>query len=83
MTREAIGSFLGLKIETLSRALPRLQEDGLIKVQQKHVQILDAKRLRAAMGCRQTRPIDSRVRHESVLSVPCLRRRPCRLGVPL
>lgn len=52
MTREEIGSFLGLKLETVSRAFSRLQEEGLISVQQKHVQILDAERLRAAMGSR-------------------------------
>ena len=41
MTREEIGSYLGLKLETVSRAFSRFQEDGLISVQQKHVQLLD------------------------------------------
>jgi CRP/FNR family transcriptional regulator len=41
MTREEIGSYLGLKLETVSRAFSKFQEDGLISVQQKHVRILD------------------------------------------
>ena len=41
MTREEIGSYLGLKLETVSRTLSKLQEDGLIVVQQKVVRILD------------------------------------------
>ncbi len=41
MTRDEIGSFLGLKLETVSRAFSHFQEIGLINVQQKHVVILD------------------------------------------
>jgi CRP/FNR family transcriptional regulator len=41
MTREEIGSYLGLKLETVSRLFSRFQEDGLIAVEQKHVRILD------------------------------------------
>jgi len=41
MTREEIGSYLGLKLETVSRLFSRFQEDGLISVEQKHVRILD------------------------------------------
>jgi CRP/FNR family transcriptional regulator len=52
MTREEIGSYLGLKLETVSRAFSKFQEDGLVSVQQKHIQILDADGLRAAMGQR-------------------------------
>src|SRR5262245_41234927 len=36
MTREEIGSYLGLKLETVSRAFSKFQEEGLISVQQKH-----------------------------------------------
>lgn len=46
MTRDEIGSYLGLKLETVSRALSKFQDEGLITVQQKHVQILDMPRLR-------------------------------------
>ena len=41
MTREEIGSYLGLKLETVSRLFSRFHDDGLIEVQQKHVRILD------------------------------------------
>jgi CRP/FNR family transcriptional regulator len=41
MTRDEIGSYLGLKLETVSRAFSRFQDEGLISVQQKHVCILD------------------------------------------
>jgi len=41
MTREEIGSYLGLKLETVSRAFSKFQDEGLVGVQQKHIQILD------------------------------------------
>ncbi|MEK7737134.1 MAG: fumarate/nitrate reduction transcriptional regulator Fnr [Pseudomonadota bacterium] len=41
MTRDEIGSYLGLKLETVSRAFSHFQEAGLISVQQKHIVILD------------------------------------------
>ncbi|MCC6472471.1 MAG: fumarate/nitrate reduction transcriptional regulator Fnr [Burkholderiales bacterium] len=41
MTREEIGSYLGLKLETVSRAFSKFQEEDLISVQQKHIRILD------------------------------------------
>lgn len=50
MTREEIGSYLGLKLETVSRAFSKFQEEGFINVQQKHVQILDVGGLKRCMG---------------------------------
>ena len=41
MTREEIGSYLGMKLETVSRTFSRLQEIGLITTQQKQIRILD------------------------------------------
>ena len=41
MTREEIGSYLGLKLETVSRLFSQFQKNGLIAVEQKHVRILD------------------------------------------
>jgi CRP/FNR family transcriptional regulator len=41
MTRDEIGSYLGLSLETVSRLFSRFQDDGLITVQQKHIRILD------------------------------------------
>jgi CRP/FNR family transcriptional regulator len=55
MTREEIGSYLGLKLETVSRTLSGLQAQGLIAVQNKHLRILDIDALRALVsphGCR-------------------------------
>jgi len=50
MTREEIGSYLGLKLETVSRAFSHFQEEGLISVQQKRIHILDVDGLRKVMG---------------------------------
>ncbi|HEX6736178.1 MAG TPA: fumarate/nitrate reduction transcriptional regulator Fnr [Azonexus sp.] len=52
MTREEIGSYLGLKLETVSRAFSRFQEEGYIAVQQKHIRILDVNGLKALMNHR-------------------------------
>ncbi|HXZ49438.1 MAG TPA: fumarate/nitrate reduction transcriptional regulator Fnr [Usitatibacter sp.] len=49
MTRDEIGSYLGLSLETVSRLFSRFQTDGHISVQQKHIRILDVKGLRAVM----------------------------------
>lgn len=40
MTRREIGSYLGLKLETVSRTLSRFQDQGLIEVQGKTVKLL-------------------------------------------
>jgi CRP/FNR family transcriptional regulator, anaerobic regulatory protein len=40
MTREEIGSYLGLKLETVSRLFSAFQAEGYIDVQQKHVRIV-------------------------------------------
>jgi CRP/FNR family transcriptional regulator, anaerobic regulatory protein len=50
MTRHEIGSFLGLKFETVSRLFSRFHDQGLIAVQHKHVRLLDTARLRAIMN---------------------------------
>jgi CRP/FNR family transcriptional regulator, anaerobic regulatory protein len=49
MTREEIGSYLGLSLETVSRLFSRFQDEGLITVQQKHICILDVPGLRSVM----------------------------------
>lgn len=50
MTREEIGNYLGLKLETVSRVFSRLGEAGLISVRGKHVDIVDPAGLREALG---------------------------------
>ena len=41
MSREEIGSYLGLKLETVSRTLSKLQANGLLFVCQRQIQITD------------------------------------------
>jgi CRP/FNR family transcriptional regulator len=41
MTREEIGSYLGLKLETVSRTFSKFQDDGLLEVKQRDIRILD------------------------------------------
>jgi len=50
MTREEIGSYLGLKLETVSRTLSKFQEQGIIGVQQKFIRILNSAGLERVMG---------------------------------
>jgi len=50
MTREEIGSYLGLSLETVSRTFSHFQDKGLVAVQQKHIRILDVKGLKAAVS---------------------------------
>ncbi|HUN92551.1 MAG TPA: fumarate/nitrate reduction transcriptional regulator Fnr [Burkholderiaceae bacterium] len=50
MTRAEIGSFLGLKLETVSRVMSRFAQDGLLEVNQKHVRIIDTDGLRALVS---------------------------------
>lgn len=50
MTREEIGSYLGLKLETVSRALSHFQAKGLVVVQNKHLRILKIDSLREMIG---------------------------------
>jgi len=41
MSREEMGSYLGIQIETVSRMLSRFAEAGLIQVKQRHVKLID------------------------------------------
>jgi len=50
MTREEIGTYLGLKLETVSRCFSKFHEDGVLKVQQRQVEILDEAALRALVS---------------------------------
>jgi CRP/FNR family transcriptional regulator, anaerobic regulatory protein len=46
MTREEIGSYLGLTLETVSRTFSKFADEGIITVNQRHIHILDADALR-------------------------------------
>jgi len=41
MTRDEIGSYLGLKLETVSRTLSKFVTDGIIEVDNRHVRIVE------------------------------------------
>lgn len=47
MSRQDLGDYLGLALETVSRLFSRFQEDGLIAVQGRHVRVLELARLEA------------------------------------
>jgi CRP/FNR family transcriptional regulator len=50
MTREEIGSLLGLKLETVSRILSRFQAEKLIRVNNREIEISDLAQLRCVIG---------------------------------
>ena len=50
MTREEIGSYLGLTLETVSRIFSRFQDEGFIEVNNRHIRMKDVARLRALVG---------------------------------
>ena len=41
MTREEIGTYLGLKLETVSRCFSKFQDDGVLEVRQRHIRVLN------------------------------------------
>ncbi len=51
MTREDIGNYLGLTLETVSRFLSRFQREGLIAARQRDIRIKDADALLEIVGC--------------------------------
>jgi len=60
MSRHEIGNYLGLAVETVSRIFTRFQEEGLLKVDRKHVQFLNLAGIEAVLG--QAVPDSHRVR---------------------
>ena len=50
MSRADIGSYLGLRLETVSRLLSRFQAEGLLRVEGKSMQILDVEGLQSLIG---------------------------------
>ena len=50
MSRHEIGNYLGLAVETVSRLFTRFQEDGLMCVDRKHIQLLDLPALESLVG---------------------------------
>ena len=52
MTREEIGSYMGLKLETVSRTFSKFVDDGIIEVKQRHIRIIDRDALRSIVSAR-------------------------------
>lgn len=50
MSREEIGNFLGLTLETISRLFSRFSREGLLRIQQRNVLLLDMKALQGLAG---------------------------------
>jgi len=50
LSREELGSYLGLKLETVSRAFSRLQAAGALQVQGRDIKLLDLPALRRLLG---------------------------------
>ncbi|MNO10200.1 Transcriptional activator protein Anr [compost metagenome] len=52
MSRNEIGNYLGLAVETVSRVFTRFQQNGLLQAEGKEVQILDSVELCSLAGGR-------------------------------
>ena len=53
MTREEIGSYLGLKLETVSRTFSKFVEEGIVEVKQRHVRIVNTEALKQIVNNNQ------------------------------
>jgi CRP/FNR family transcriptional regulator len=49
MSREEIGSYLGLKLETVSRTFSKFQDQGLLHVKQRDIRLLDLDSLQSTV----------------------------------
>jgi CRP/FNR family transcriptional regulator len=54
MSREEIGNYLSLTIESVSRLLSRFKKDGLVRVSNREIELLDPVRLKAIAAGTQT-----------------------------
>ena len=52
MTRQEIGSYLGINLETVSRVFSRFQEEGLLQVQGRQVKLVALSALKQLAGRR-------------------------------
>ena len=50
MTREEIGNYLGVTLETISRLMSRFQRSGLITVRQRDIELSDVEGLMGIVG---------------------------------
>ena len=52
MSRAEIGSYLGMKLETVSRTFTLLQQEGLLEVEKRHIRIVDLEGLKRRFDVR-------------------------------
>jgi CRP/FNR family transcriptional regulator len=58
MSREDIGNYLGLTVESVSRLLSRFRKQGWIRTEKREIALLDPDRLKAlASGAEECKPI--------------------------
>jgi CRP/FNR family transcriptional regulator len=57
MTREEIGNYLGLKLETISRTFSKFVEEGIVEVKQRHVRILNPDALQLIVNTQSCQPV--------------------------
>lgn len=57
MSRAEIGSYLGLKLETVSRSFSAFAQRGLLEVDKRHIRIVNPQRLMAAIESRSDEPL--------------------------
>jgi CRP/FNR family transcriptional regulator len=72
MTREEIGSYLGLKLETVSRIFSRLHEDGVVLVQGRALKLIDLAALNDLAGERAV-PVNNARRADDLYTTRSLR----------
>jgi CRP/FNR family transcriptional regulator, anaerobic regulatory protein len=54
MSRHEIGNYLGLAVETVSRLFTRFQDEGLLKVDRKHIELLNLDAIEALVSGTQS-----------------------------
>ena len=63
MSRNDIGNYLGLAVETISRCISSMQDQKIIRVNRKYMHILNMTRLREIAG---TTEHEYKILHEGV-----------------
>ena len=70
MTREDLGSYLGIKLETVSRALSAFAASGLMDVSRREVVLNDVEELRRKLDSPSAKDPARRPRHQRALGAP-------------
>jgi CRP/FNR family transcriptional regulator len=53
MSRQDIANYLGLTPETISRLLKRFKQDGILTIENRHIQVKNLQALEAVMSCQE------------------------------